>query len=129
MSTTVPAGFPYWTAECTEQLDDRAVSYRFDDALGTFTTFGIAPTLDLTMPVVVTSAGPYGSIAGSSTIPGGVLVGVYPPDGWPVADEMLASSSLVAVNHDGTVRWRRCFDEFETRGFAVAPAELDPGTA
>jgi hypothetical protein len=87
------------------------------------------PTLDLQVPIVVTSVGPYGSIAGKSVIPGGVLVGVYPPNGWPTPNESLSSSSLVAVDDDGTVRWRRCFDDVESRTFVVAPAELEPATA
>ncbi len=77
----------------------------------------------------MTSAGPYGSITGKSVIPGGVLVGVYPPNGWPTADELLTSSSLVAVDHDGTLRWRRCFDDVVTTTFVVAPAALEPTTA
>jgi hypothetical protein len=129
VTTTVPGEFPYWTDVCTERAGDPGASFGFDEPLGRFTTLAAAPTLDLVMPQVMTSAGPYGSIAGSSTIPGGVLVAVYPPDAWPAADEMLASSSLVAVNHDGTVRWRRCFDEFETRAVAVTAGALQPTTA
>ena len=128
--TTEPRELPYWTEECTEVAGDGGVAYAFDPTLEEFTTLGPAPTLDLVMPQVVTSAGPYGSIASTRTIPGGVLIGVYPPSGWPTADEMLSSSSLVAVNDDGTVRWRRCFDDdFETRRFAVAPADLEPDVA
>ena len=43
--------------------------------LGTFSTLGAMPRLDLLLPVVETSAGPAGSNAGTSGIPGGVLVG------------------------------------------------------
>ena len=123
-TTTAPAVFPYWTDDCAERTGDPGASYESSEALGAFTTLGAAPTLDLVMPGVVTSAGPYGSIARSSPIPGGVLVGVYPPDGWPVPDEVLYSSSVTVVDHDGSIRWRRCFDEFQTVGFRVAPAEL-----
>lgn len=128
-TSTVPGSFPYWSVACTERSGDPTARYEFDEALGTFSTLGPAPSLDLVMPEVVTSAGPYGSIASTSPIPGGVLVGVYPPDGWPSADEMLTSSSLVAVDHDGGLRWRRCFDDLHTGGFVVAPAELEPTIA
>lgn len=128
--TTEPADVPYWTPTCAEVTGDGGASHSADPALRTFAGLGDAPTLDLVMPQVVTSAGPYGSIAATVPIPGGVLVGVYPPDGWPAADEVLYSSSLVAVDHDGTIRWRRCFgDDVETRRFAVAPASLGPEVA
>jgi hypothetical protein len=126
---TEPRDVPYWTDECTEATGDASASYVSSPGLDAFTTLGAAPSLDLVMPEVVMSTGPYGSIAGTAPIPGGVLVGVYPPDGWPVGDEPLTSSSLVAVDHDGSIRWRRCFDEVETRRFAVAPAELEPTVA
>lgn len=125
-----PREVPYWTEACTEMSGGATTTYATDPGLQTFSSLGATPTLDLVMPEVVTSAGPYGSIAATVPIPGGVLVGVYPPDGWPAADEVLYSSSLVAVDHDGTIRWRRCFDDdFETRRFAVAPAVLEPDVA
>lgn len=124
-----PAEFPYWSAACTE-VAGAAATFELDPALIEFSTLGAAPSLDLVMPQVVTSVGPSGSIAATSSIPGGVLVAVYPPDGWPTADEILYSSSLVAVNDDGSIRWRRCFDDdVETRRFAVAPAALGPDVA
>lgn len=125
--TTEPREFPYWTEECTELAGDGGVSYAFDPTLGEFTTLGAEPRLDIVIPEVVTSAGPYGSIAATEVIPGGVLIGVYPPSGWPTASEILSSSSLAAVNDDGSTRWRRCFDdEFGMRRFAVASAALEP---
>lgn len=124
-----PAAFPYWSTECTERRGDPAASYESAEALGNFTTLGAIPTLDIGIPGVITSAGPYGSLASTAPIPGGVLVGVYPPNGWPVDGEVLTSSSLAAVDHDGTIRWRRCFDRLQTNEFAVAPAELEPTTA
>lgn len=129
-ATPVPAAeFPYWSTTCTERFGDEGVTYESSEALGTFTTLGAAPTLDIEIPQVVTSAGPYGSIAASVPVPGGVIVGIYPPDGWPSGDVPLVSSSLVAVDDDGSLRWRRCFDDFETRSFLVAPAQADPTTA
>ncbi len=127
-SSTVSGEFPYWSTACVERRGAAGATYEFDNRLGTFTTLGAMPTLDLLLPVVRTPAGPAGSNAATSVIPGGVLVGVYPPSGWPTS-ESIASSSLVAVDDDGTVRWRRCFDAMEASGFVVAPAELEPTTA
>lgn len=125
-----PEDVPYWSTACTEVAGDAGATSESDPATEQFTTLGAAPSLDLVMPDVVTSAGPYPSIATASRIPGGVLVGVYPTDYWPTVEEILYSSSLVAVNDDGSIRWRRCFDDdFETRRFSVAPAELEPDVA
>lgn len=127
-TSIVPTEFPYWSTACVDRLGAAAATAEFDVQLGTFTTLGAMPTLDLRLPVVETSAGPAGSSAATVPIPGGVLVGVYPPSSWQTG-EMLGSSSLVAVDVDGTVRWRRCFDEVDSRLFLVAPAELEPTTA
>lgn len=127
--TTEPREVPYWTVECSEVAGDGGASYAFDPTLREFTTLGAEPMLDLVLPEVVTSAGPWAPIASTRAIPGGVVVGVYPPNGWPTADEFLESSSLVAVGDDGAIRWRRCFDELVTGTFLVAPAELGPATA
>jgi len=126
-TTDVQGEFPYWTAKCTELIGDDTAEPPLDPALREFTTLGAEPALDIVIPEVMTSAGPYGSIAATEVIPGGVLVGVYPPSGWPTASEILSSSSLAAVDDDGSIRWRRCFDdEFGTRRFAVAAAALEP---
>jgi hypothetical protein len=128
-STSItPSEFPYWSTECVDRIGAADASFEFDEQLSTFASLGAAPSLDLLLPVVETSVGAAGSSAGTVAIPGGLLVGVYPPSAWPTA-EYLASSSLVAVDVDGTVRWRRCFDDVETRLFVVAPAELEPTTA
>ena len=127
-STSIaPGEFPYWSSACVERLGVDA-TYEFDEQYGTFTTLGAVPTLDLLLPVVETSAGAAEASARTVAIPGGVLVGVYPPSGWPTP-EYLVSSRLVAVDDDGSVRWRRCFDDVETRLFLVAPAGLEPTTA
>lgn len=120
---------PAWTVECAALAGDAETTHVFDPALAEFTTLGAAPALDLVIPEVVTSVGPYGSIASTRAIPGGVLIGVYPPTGWPRADDRLESSSLTAVDDDGTIRWRRCFDELVTRTFMVALPEAAAETA
>lgn len=127
-TSMVPREFPYWSAPCVDRLGATGATYEFDVQLGTFTTLGVMPSLDLLLPFVETSGGTVGSSASTAVIPGGVLVGVYPPSAWPTP-ETLASSSLVAIDADGTVRWRRCFDEVESRLFLVAPAVLEPTTA
>lgn len=94
-----------------------------------FSTLGDRPSLDLVVPQVVTSAGPYGSVVSAAPVPGGFVVGVYPPDSWPVGDDTLTSSILLAVDHDGTIRWRRCLDDLATRRFVVGPPEREPTVA
>lgn len=122
---------PRWSTPCVERLGDASAAAAFDPQLTAFTTLGDAPTLDLRLPIVETSpdqAGWSDPAARTSVVPGGVIVGTYPPSGWPTPDR-ITSSSLVAVDHDGTLRWRRCFDDVESRGFGVAPAALEPTTA
>ncbi len=122
---------PRWSVDCTERFGEASVGPGADPQLAAFTTVGAGPTLDLRLPIVETSvdgAGWSDPAAQTSVVPGGVVVGTYPPSGWPTP-ERVVSSSLVAVDHDGTLRWRRCFDDVESRGFAVAPAALEPTTA
>lgn len=124
--TTAPLAVPGWDAACTEVVGS---SVPDDRAPRDFTDLGAAPSLEFVVPDVVTSSGPLESITGTALIPGGLLVGVYPPDSWPSEADIVTSSQLVAVDLDGGLRWRRCFDELETRRFAVAPADLEPEVA
>lgn len=125
-STTGAPAFPYWSAACTERYG----SADGVDGAGLlpeqFSTLGDGPSLDLVVPQVITSAGPYGSVVSVAPVPGGFVVGIFPPDAWPVGDEALTSSILLAIDHDGTIRWRRCFDDLATRRFVVGPPELEP---
>ncbi len=141
-STTAPAttdapasggseDVPRWSTECVERVGDVVADRGFDSQLAAFTTVAAVPTLDLRLPFVETTADGsewFEPAARTSIVPGGVVVGTYPPSGWPTP-ERITSSSLVAVDRDGTVRWRRCFDDVESRSFAVAPAALEPTTA
>ncbi|MFZ9041470.1 MAG: hypothetical protein ACO225_07310 [Ilumatobacteraceae bacterium] len=123
--TTAPE-VPYWTPGCAESEGNGLGS---GEVVPEFVGLGRQPSLDIAIPGVVTSAGPYGSIASTRAIPGGVLVSVLPPNGWPTPDEILTSSSLVAIDHDGTVRWRRCFVDLEVARVVVAPAPTRPTSA
>jgi hypothetical protein len=123
--TTAPE-VPYWTPGCTESAGNASSG---GEVVPTFVGLGRQPLLDIAIPGVVTSAGPYGSIASTRAIPGGVLVSVLPPNGWPTPDEVLTSSSLIAIDQDGTVRWRRCFVDLEVAVVVVAPAPTQPTSA
>ncbi|HWL41665.1 MAG TPA: hypothetical protein VNQ73_01890 [Ilumatobacter sp.] len=65
---------------------------------------GAAPGLDIALPVIDVPAGYSASTASINRVPGGLLVTMRSGGPGP------SKSVLTVVNHDGTIRWRRCLD-------------------
>jgi hypothetical protein len=119
-----PSAISGWSPECNESTGEPGRAYASHPALTGFVTLGAIPLLDLHLPVMRTEVESLVPSADVSAIPGGVLVLVGPPSSWPMGATVVESSMLVAVNEDGTVRWRRCIDNTSARGLHTAPAEL-----
>lgn len=110
LATAPTTGAPAPTAPVAPTVD-----------LSSFTTLGAAPSLDVVLPP---------GVGGTPTavvrqVPGGVLVGVFPPAFESGDGTELPTSSLTVLDHDGTIRWHRSFGT-DSIGFAVPPAELAP---
>jgi hypothetical protein len=96
-----------------------------EDELDVFGPIGAAPSVDVELPeghsemtgeLMTTSAV-------STRIPGGVLLSIGSNSNGYFPGGMLA-----AIDHDGTVRWVRCFDEF-VRSVLVASTNSAPTEA
>ena len=118
-----------WNPECAERLGASDVEPGDDSVLTTFDGLGAVPTLDIRLAGFGDQP-PAGVWAEAAVLPGGVLV---VERGTETLDEAAGTtrthSVVAAVDLDGSVRWRRCFDGDVPWSTMVAPVEDRPTTA
>ena len=131
-STTTTIAIGTWSRRCTEYVRDTpSVPVVDEAALDTFGPLAHEPGLTIELPSVWLSNGWWRLVPTMARVPGGVLVaGSVAAPGFQ--DPGFEASIVMAVDHDGSVRWVRCLDSTVTvqsysieQGLIVV-ADLEP---
>ena len=118
-TTTTTAPLSNDDGTCRDLPSSRTTPTVDESALSTFGRLGSSPSIELTLPAGNADAQP---VVDVERIPGGMLFAIGTD-----ADSSSASRVL-AIDHDGTVRWQRCVPT-GVSGVRVADAELLPADA
>jgi hypothetical protein len=117
-STTIEVGFD---PECSEAEPSRPPVTSDESALDAFGPIGTSPSIEIELPsghsqrtgeLMISSAT-------AARVPGGVLLSVSSN-----SSGYFPGGMLVAVDHDGTLRWVRCFDQ---GALSVVVADVSSG--
>ena len=115
---STPPGVPF-DPPCTEREPSRPVPAADEAMLDVFGRLGSSPSFEIRLPAASSQVQPDVQVA---RIPGGMLFD-FASD-----SSGIGAGMLTAVDHDGTVRWQRCFPSGVWQ-VSVAAAALQPTTA
>lgn len=120
-SPTAPASGGF-DRPCTEREPDRPTRVVDEATLDRLGPIGVAPAVRLVLPDGYSAydGSRQASTSMTTRIPGGLLV--------TIVSSYFPESMLVAVDHDGHLRWQRCLDE-RVATVAAATAGERPGEA
>lgn len=121
-TTSTALGRVGFDPPCVERDPERPTAVVDEATLDRLGPIGVVPAMRLVLPDGYSAfdGSQQDSTSMTTRIPGGMLV--------VIVSSYFPESMLMAVDHDGHVRWQRCFDE-RVVTVAAAPASERPGEA
>ena len=118
-TTSTAAGRSGFDPPCVEHVPNRTAPVADETVFDRLGPIGVAPSIRIVLPNGYSSfdGSSQASTSKTTRIPGGLLVSIF--------SSYFPGTMLVAVDHDGHLRWQRCLDD-RVELVAAAPSPATP---